>query len=159
MSLVRIRRFLKRLLPEEYRYRRRRARIRSGFQDRIDEAREEGEHDRARALKNQMHEQLHILASERQDKRSKELCREASRLNVPLPPRAQDDEETDYWTGSPVTGNRYLSREGMMELKKLIRDEKRWRMERQKHWAGVAGQVLSGVTGLVGAVIGLVAVL
>ena len=81
------------------------------------------------------------------------VCREATRLGVPIP---RSDE---MWEESNVIGGRYLSEKGFSELRSALRKEKN---ERWAYWElrlKVTVGFLTALTGVAGALIGLAAVL
>lgn len=130
------------------------------LEEQIEKARDAGKTDEVRQLRQDKRRRDYEYHCQIQEASSRGILSEASKLRVPTPPITDDDgEETPYWQRSPVTGSRYLTREGMEWTREKIRKEKRWRMERRKHWATVAGGVLSALTGVLGALTGLFAVL
>lgn len=150
----------KALHDEHAQYQAKRDRIREELEEKIQEARDDNEPDRVQLLQERRDRRLHQVTVERRQKHTQRLLQRASELQVPTPPRTDDDgNDTEYWNRSPFTGSTYLTREGQEWLREKIRNEEKWKMDRRKHWAAVLGQVLGAATGLVGAATGLVAVL
>ena len=79
------------------------------------------------------------------------ICQIANRLIVPLP----DSQDKELWEDNPYARTKILSTKGFWELKKLIRQEKRERREVFVMWFAA----LTGITGIIGAITGLIAVL
>lgn len=71
--------------------------------------------------------------------------RQATKNFLPRPPR-------DSWEESSITGDRYLTREAIRDLRIALRQERKERSENLRLW-------LAGLTGLVGALTGLAALL
>ncbi|MDT4896503.1 MAG: hypothetical protein QOH25_1580 [Acidobacteriota bacterium] len=92
------------------------------------------------------------------------LKREATRLGIDIPRRADwwwEDE--DGYEGMTLEAieltreqNLYLTELGKAGVKKLIRDEKRRNVE---WWLRVVGSIIALITGLLGALIGVLAFL
>ena len=80
--------------------------------------------------------------------KTRRFCQIANRLMVPLP----DREDNQFWQDEHYGFGRALTPKGFWELKKLIRQEKRERREGLVVW-------LAALTGIIGAITGLVAVL
>lgn len=84
---------------------------------------------------------------------SRSLCRTAGRLGVPVPYGA------DEWEESTVVGGRYLTTKGFSDLRSAVRREKN---ERWAYWElrmKVAVRLITALTGVIGALIGLAAIL
>jgi hypothetical protein len=84
---------------------------------------------------------------------SKILCSEARRLSVPI------SSAEEMWDESSVIGGRSLSEKGTNELRASIRKEKN---ERWAYWElrfKVISGILTALTGVAGALIGLATVL
>ena len=84
---------------------------------------------------------------------TRKLCGDANRIGVPI------SHEDNWWEESHVIGGRYLSAKGFSELRSAVRKERneRWAyMElRMKVLIGLA----TALTGVVGVLIGLAAIL
>ena len=88
---------------------------------------------------------------------SDSLTREADELHLPRPQygderKWENDEEPLMIIGQVLT------RDQMVELRSAIRNEKRARRETVEWWVKIIGGLLTIVTGLVGALIGLISV-
>lgn len=86
---------------------------------------------------------------------TRQLLAEAHKYHALLPEYPPAHDENDSWSFSSSLGTRYLTRKGVNEVRQSIRGEQRWRIERRAHLL----QWLSGITGVVGALIGLVSLL
>jgi hypothetical protein len=75
--------------------------------------------------------------------------RQAERLLLSIP---KFSEISDHWEKSPFTKSWRLTRPAMLELRSAIRAEKKERSELARSW-------LTGITGLIGVLIGLLAVI
>lgn len=75
----------------------------------------------------------------------------ADRLMVPLP----ESNDKELWTDLQYAEGRALTDKGFWELKKLIRQDKRERREGLVIWLAI----LTALTGIIGAITGLAAVL
>lgn len=73
----------------------------------------------------------------------------ADKLSLPTPPITEKEER---WEESGFSGRHVLTNKGITELRSLIRQEKRERYELMFRWVSI-------LIGLIGAIIGLVAVL
>jgi len=80
--------------------------------------------------------------------KSRRLCYIAHASMVPLP----DGKDKELWREQSYSRERVLTSKGLWELKKLIREEKRERREGFVVW-------LAALTGIIGAITGLAAVL
>ena len=87
---------------------------------------------------------------------TKKLLAKARRLRVPVPHRYNDDKtESEHWYEGQYTVRWYLTTSGFSALREEIRREVKARHEARAHWV----VWLSGLTGIIGAVTGLVALL
>jgi len=114
--------------------------------------------DRARAQSLEENRQFEIdLHDEDEDAHiTKTLLRTARRLRVPIPHRYNGDRsESDLWYEGRFTGRWCLTSKGVSAVREEIRRELKARHEAKSHWV----VWLSALTGLVGAVAGLVALL
>lgn len=83
------------------------------------------------------------------------LMRRARRLSVSTP--ARDDEK--YWRSSQLRENiRYLNADGILLVTETVRLEEQKRRDERIAHLDVTGRVVVLVTGLVGALIGLVSI-
>jgi len=84
------------------------------------------------------------------------LLRKARRLRVPIPHRYNDDKsESDHWYEGHYTGSWYLTTKGVATLREEVRRELKARHEARSQWV----MWLSALTGVIGTVTGLVALL
>src|SRR6266849_2583394 len=87
---------------------------------------------------------------------TKKLLAQARSLRVPVPHRYnQDKTESDHWYEGHYTGRWYLTSRGIAALREEIRRELKARHEGRAHWV----VWLSALTGVIGAITGLVALL
>jgi hypothetical protein len=88
---------------------------------------------------------------------SDSLIREADKLHLPRPQYGEKDKwEED--SKPPMTAGEALTREAMVDLRAVIRKEKREKRETVEWWVKIIGGLITIITGLVGALIGLVSV-
>jgi hypothetical protein len=97
-----------------------------------------------------------IIAWEREKIVSDALLEEADELHLPRP-QYGDKEKWEQDKPQMVT-DYVLTTEAMAELRGMIRKEKRERRETFESWVKIIGSLITIGTGLVGALIGLVAV-
>jgi hypothetical protein len=77
------------------------------------------------------------------------LIAKAHRLVIPLPDRSEDN----LWSVNSDTGEAVLTRQGINELRSVIRSEEKARREAILMWV----PAITAVTGLLGALIGVIA--
>ena len=105
---------------------------------------------------------LSLERTKKEARETAELEREALRLGIDIPRHASwwwDDSE--QFRGVPSDQmedlvSYYLTKQGRAGVRRLIREEKRKNIE---WWLKVVGSVITLITGLVGTLIGLFAVL
>jgi hypothetical protein len=84
------------------------------------------------------------------------LLAKARRLRVPIPHRYNDDKtESEHWYQGQYIGKWYLTTIGFSSLRDEIRREEKARHEARAHWV----VWLSALTGVIGAITGLIALL
>jgi hypothetical protein len=91
---------------------------------------------------------------------SDSLLKQADALYLPRP-SYNDPTKWQKWTPDEEDGSmsrQLLSAEGMTEVRQAIRKERRERREAVEYWLKVAGGFIGILTGLVGALIGLVSI-
>ena len=86
---------------------------------------------------------------------SRQLIREAYKLDIPTPPYS----DKLRWKRGEMTGEYILANDARHEFRSLIRREKLHRSELKREWFKVVGPFIAALTGLIGALIGLVALL
>jgi hypothetical protein len=84
------------------------------------------------------------------------LIDEADKLHLPRPHPSDDDKWEERPTGTSFGD--VLTLEAMTDLRATIRREKRERRETVEWWVKTLGGIIGIITGLVGALIGLVSV-
>jgi hypothetical protein len=80
------------------------------------------------------------------------LVSKSERLLIALPRIDEDQIDNEKWRWSPRLGQYYLTPEGMTEVRAAIRADKKERSEVARSW-------LPGLTGLIGVLIGLLAII
>jgi hypothetical protein len=97
------------------------------------------------------------LREELEELRTRRLLRKAYRLDVAYanPPWHSGDQRDEYWERGHFTGSWYLTTAGINKVRTDIRTETRARHETRGHWV----LWVTAITGLVGALTGLFAVL
>ena len=94
------------------------------------------------------------IESEETELMSEELIYQAYKRFIPIPPR----RDKAKWETTPESSQGVLTREAMTELRAAIRKEDSERRAVAEWWVKVVGGILGILTGLIGALIGLVAV-
>jgi len=95
------------------------------------------------------------LNEELEELRTRRLLRQAYRLDVPVPLRPIEQQHNEFWEQGHMTGSWYLTTAGINKVRTDIRTEIRARQETRAYWL----RWVAAITGLVGALTGLVAVL
>lgn len=104
--------------------------------------------------------ELRELEYEQESAFTRDLLRQAHRLRVPVPDRRVHRDGdwvlTEYWEEGPYGPYTppFLSRTGIATVRQAIREEEKWRIEKRRSWL----PWVAALTGLVGAVTGLLAV-
>jgi hypothetical protein len=83
----------------------------------------------------------------------------ARRYGVSLPDRTPVISLDRFWDESPAYECYILTQEGVQEARRRVREEKKWRQEWWRGWISLGAQLLTLLTGLIGALIGLAAIL
>ncbi len=98
------------------------------------------------------------LIDEPESIRTNRLVKRAKKLGIPFPPRpnphAQDADDNEFWEMNRSTGEMYLSDKGEFELTRECRKEE---TESLEHKMRLVNQVAIPLTGLIGAIMGLIA--
>ena|SRR5207249_1876753 len=89
---------------------------------------------------------------------SDSLIKEADELHLPRPQYGDEDKWEDEGVKPPMTVGEALTREAMVELRAVIRKERRERHETVEWWVKIIVGLITIGTGLVGALIGLISV-
>lgn len=103
--------------------------------------------DKIRSIQESRRWELLYADDEIMELSSRRLLDAARKLLIPVP---EFNEEN--WEESSVTGGRFLTRQGMQELRRSIREEHKARREGHLVWG-------SALVGLIGALTGLASVL
>jgi len=112
--------------------------------------------DEIEALRSEASDQHRIMQFEIDSVVTGELTREAELLFVPIPPRSDEKYWRESWLVEEI---RHLTPEGVQLLRDAIRDERKKRREVRFGWIEIVSKIVALATGLIGAVIGLVATL
>lgn len=100
--------------------------------------------------------EIELLDEEEDAYLTKTLLAKARRLHVPFPHIYNKDKtESEHWCEGQNTGRWHLTVRGMAAVRKEIRREVKARYEVRAHWV----VWLSALTGVIGAITGLVALL
>ncbi|UNK49690.1 hypothetical protein MNR01_01220 [Lysobacter sp. S4-A87] len=130
--------------------------IEKGFAKDITAAYKVKDYEGVRGLEEQRNFELTLQREEEDAHYTQRLLRQARRLRVPIP-RIHDEDgiDSDHWYVGSETGRYYLTEAGIGPLREEIRRELKARHESRAQlvvW-------VSAVTGAIGAITGLVAVL
>lgn len=133
-----------------------RALIDRSFQHAIRKAKAKEGHDDEESLHNDWRFESAMIEEEENHVVTRTLIRQARKLRLSLPPHNNSDgTESGLWEDGQYFGGRHLSALGVMQLRKDIRDEIKAGHEAKAHWIAW----LTALTGVLGAITGLVAVL
>uniref|UniRef100_UPI001AADDD3A hypothetical protein n=1 Tax=Cognatilysobacter terrigena TaxID=2488749 RepID=UPI001AADDD3A len=142
-------------LPTSWQLQLKRSRIERGYGREIAAARGRRDYPAVQGLEDAMLFELNLQEEEEDSYLTGKLLSKARKLRVPSPHiRREGEELSGAWYEGNQTGGWYLSPEGVKALREEIRQEERARREQNAHLA----VWLSAVTGLVGALTGLVVV-
>ena len=133
-------------------------RIDAHYRAEIEAASKRGDHKEVEALRGSKEAEERLDSDERDISFTKELIREAVELRVPLPTHPgypPADGENEYWAFSQMLGQRYLTPLGVSTLRDTIRREREARRAARDRWI----PWISALTGLIGALTGLAAIL
>src|SRR5215213_9664932 len=86
---------------------------------------------------------------------TRRLVARGRKLRVPIPARPHGDEDSEHWSLSRSNGEWYLTTAGVTVLRDGIRTEEKWRREQRAHYLSW----ITALTGLVGTITGLLAVI
>lgn len=142
-------------LPEERKMIWRRELLDRAYAKGIAEARRSGDKAKVASLEEDRRFELAVYDEEDDAYITQNLVRQAQRLRVPIPHRFNEDRsESEYWEEGRYVTRAYLTRKGIAVLREEIRKELKARGEARSHWIAW----LSAMTGVIGAVTGLLAV-
>ena len=154
--MSRIYRLARKLLPASRQLAWSRSRIERGYGRSIAAARQAKADDEVQSLKSEMQFELDLQREEEDAHQTKQLLRKAMRLRVPVPPvHSHGGANSGHWYEGGQTGGWYLTVSGIREVRAEIRQEQKSRHDQRAHlvvW-------ISAITGVIGAITGLVAVL
>ena len=154
--MSRIYRLARKLLPASWQLAWSRSRIERAYGKSITAARQAKDYNEVQSLKSAMQFELELQREEEDAHQTKQLLRKAMRLCVPVPPvQPVGGANSGHWYQGNQTGGWYLTVGGIREVRAEIRQEQKSRHEQRAHlvvW-------ISAITGVIGAITGLVAVL
>lgn len=130
--------------------------LQSEYAKEIKTAQKNGEFQKASEIENTRRMELDLHDEQEDEYITNRLLDQARRFRVPIPHRySPDNTESDHWYEGHYTGQWYLTDLGVSTLRSEIRNEQKARHEIRAQWV----VWLSGLTGLLGAATGLVALL
>jgi hypothetical protein len=118
----------------------------------IEEARKTGGEIKAQEVRESESFDLEMIDDEILGLHSRYLVSKAVKRILPIPPFSEED---DIWERSNFTGKHHLTEKGIREVRGIIRNEKKERMELLSYWYPWIGVLF----GLIGAITGLIAVI
>ena len=122
----------------------------------ISDARKAKDAEKVRSLESDRHFEMCLHDEEEDAYVTEQLLKEARSFRVSIPHRNNEDmSESEHWYKGNYTGGWYLTDRGIAALRAEIRREQKARHETRAQWT----VWLSALTGLVGAITGLVALL
>jgi hypothetical protein len=155
------RQFVRWLFPEWY-VRWRLRRLPRSYDAKIEAARAEGNSKEVQSLEEDLRNDIREYSARIDEIETHKLLARARKVEISLDDIPLSDEEESHWEHG-YAGTHFLTRAYYSTLQKVVRQaEKDHRKERREIWEfrlKVFTAVLSAITGLVGAVIGLVAFL
>ena len=122
----------------------------------ISAARKHKDNEKVESLERDHRFEIDLHDEEEDAYLTKKLLSKARQLRVPVPHRYNEDKtESEHWHEGDYTGRWFLTTRGFSALREEIRREIKARHESRAHWV----VWLSALTGVIGAVTGLVALL
>lgn len=130
--------------------------LQSEYSKDIKAAQKNMEFQKAKEIRDACRMELDLHDEEEDEYVTQQLLDKARKFRVPIPHRFNaDNTESDHWYEGHYTGQWYLTPVGVSALRNEIRKEQKARHEIRAQWV----VWLSGLTGLVGTVTGLIALL
>ncbi len=143
-------------VPRTWRLRGHLRRANRSFDREITRARQKGaSRDQLEGIQQGWWAETDELNEELEALRTRRLLRQAYRLDVPVPPRPTEDHRDEFWVQGSMTGSWHLTQAGINKVRTDIRTEIRARQDTRAYWL----RWIAAITGLVGALTGLFAVL
>ena len=143
-------------LPREFKTQWRRSLLDSAYGKDIATARKAGNDEKVLSLMENHRFELRMDEEEEDEEVTKHLIKQAQRLRVPIPRiQNEDGSDSDFWYEGTLSFRRKLTTKGLGLLREDIRKELKARHESKAVWL----PWLSALTGLVGSITGLVALL
>ena len=122
----------------------------------IDRARLAKDNEKIQSLENDRRFEIDLIEEEDDQLLSGQLIRQARRLRVPIPHRFKEDgTPSEHWYEGRYLGGWHLTNEGVARLRDELRKEHRARHDSRAQWV----VWVSALTGVIGALTGLIAVL
>jgi len=132
-----------------YKFNKKRRKVSEAIYRFVEEARRAGGETKAQEVSRAESFNLDVIDHEILGLVTRYLINKANKRFLPLPYLS---EEERLWEQSNFTGKYHLTDKGITEIRKMIRKDKKERMEILSYWASL-------LIGLIGAVTGLVAVI
>lgn len=130
--------------------------LQSEYSKDIKAAQKSMDFQKAKKIRDSYRMELDLHDEEEDEYVTQQLLDKARKFRVPIPHRFNpDNTESDHWYEGHYTGQWYLTFVGVSALRNEIRKEQKARHEIGTRWV----VWLSGLTGLVGSVTGLIALL
>jgi hypothetical protein len=143
-------------LPQATRLEWQRALLDRAYARDIAAAREQKDNEKVKELESNYRFEMELHEEDEDAYITKRLLAKARRLRVPITrSHTSDGQESEHWYESNHTGRWYLTNLGIAALRSEMRSEIKARHESRSHWV----VWLSAITGVVGAITGLVAVI
>jgi hypothetical protein len=126
------------------------------FAHNIDAARKLNDREKVESLESDHRFEINLHDEKEDAYLTRQLLAKARHLQLPVPHQYNDDKtESDHWYEGRLSSRWYLTRRGIASLREEIRRELKARQETRAQWF----VWLSALTGLVGTITGLVALL
>jgi hypothetical protein len=146
-------------LPQQTLIRWQESMIDRSYSRQIRAAQESKDRDEVEMLRGARQFELQMLQEESDLLASRQLLRKARRLRVPVPLMSlPDGTSSPDWEKADTQGTWHLSDSAYATLREAIRKEESYRRDQRVRWFGYLAAVLTALTGIIGALTGLLAV-
>lgn len=143
-------------LPKRWKLEWQRTLLSRAYSNDVTQARKANNGEKVRELESGLRFEMELHEEDEDSYFTNALLRKARKLRVPIPHKKDEaGEESEYWYQGHYTGGWYLTNNGISALRKEIRGEIKARHESRSKWV----VWVSALTGVIGAITGLVAVL
>lgn len=145
-------------IPRGLRAKWRRFLLERAFKREIEAARKNADREEVERLKHDRSFEIRLLDEDEEFAYTNQLVQTARHLRVPVPPKpmprnADEYEDSEDWDLG-IEGLWFLTPQGVAKVREEIRKEEQWRRAGRANWA----VFLSASAGVIGALIGLVAI-